>query len=86
MELINARQAKMDTQEVVSTRVKDSLNIVQESILAAIKEGEYSCVVFEDLPRSLITLLTNNGYHVSKYIDITHDPVRTGWKVGWEDD
>ena len=86
MALMNARQARADTKEVVSTRVEDSLKIVEDAILAAIKEGEYQCVVMNDIPRSVRTMLGGSGYAVSKYVDATHEPVRQGWKISWEDD
>lgn len=85
MALMNARQARADTKEVVSTRVEDSLKAVEDAILAAIKEGEYRCIVMGDMPRSVRSMLETNGYDVSKYIDITHEPVREGWKISWED-
>lgn len=85
MALMNARQAKADTKEVIATRVEDALETVEKAILAAIKEGEYRCVVM-DIPRSVRSLLEANGYEVTKYLDATHEPVREGWKISWEDD
>ena len=86
MALMNARQAKAETKEVVSTRVEDALKVVENAILAAIKEGEYQCVVMDDVPRSVRTMLGGSGYAISKYVDVTHEPVRMGWKISWEDD
>lgn len=86
MALMNARQAKADTKEVIATRVEDALETVEKAILAAIKEGEYQCVVMDDIPRSVRTMLSGCGYAVSKYVDATREPVLQGWKISWEDD
>lgn len=83
---MRASQAREETREVVSTRVDGALTAVKETILAAIREGEYHCVVMEDIPRSVRTMLAGAGYEVSKYLDATHEPVREGWKISWEDD
>lgn len=83
---MRASQAKAETKEVVSTRVDPIIEIVKNAILAAIKEGEYQCVVMDDIPRSVRTMLGGSGYTVSKYVDATYEPVRQGWKISWEDD
>ena len=83
---MRASQAREETKEVVSTRVDPVVEIVKNTILAAIKEGEYKCIVMENVPRSVRSMLEASGYEVSKYLDATHEPVREGWKISWEDD
>ena len=83
---MRASQARENTKEVVSTKVDPAVEIVKNAILAAIKEGEYKCIVMENIPRSVRLMLEVSGYEVSKYIDVTDDPVREGWKISWEDD
>ena len=83
---MRASQARENTKEVVSTKVDPAVEIVKNAILAAIKEGEYKCIVMENIPRSVRSMLEASGYGVSKYIDVTDDPVREGWKISWEDD
>ena len=83
---MRASQARENTKEVVSTKVDPAVEVVKNAILAAIKEGEYKCVVMEDVPRSVRSMLETSGYEVSKYLDATDDPVREGWKISWEDD
>lgn len=83
---MRASQAHEETKEVVSTKVDPVVEIVKNAILAAIKEGEYQCVVMDDIPRSVRTMLSGSGYAVSKYVDATREPVLQGWKISWEDD
>ena len=83
---MRASQARENTKEVVSTKVDPAVEIVKNAILAAIKEGEYKCIVMENIPRSVRSMLEVSGYEVSKYIDVTDDPVREGWKISWKDD
>lgn len=83
---MRASQAREETKEVVSTRVDPIVEIVKNAILTAIREGEYKCIVWVNLPRSVRSMLETSGYEISKYIDATDDPVREGWKISWEDD